>query len=220
MADLAAYELNNNPDGGDIITNPYDLLIQGNTAYVIDAGGNDLLSLNINGSNFKVDNVFPTSKTKNRTTGEEVSYQAVPTAVTPGLDGALYVSQLTGNPFPKGQAQIFRIDSDGKKEVYADGFTNIVDLAFDKSGGLFVLEYDSDGIASGDSKGALVYLPPEGNTCLTITSDNLISPTGLTIGSDNNIYISNKGFTPGEGEVIRFENPFNRYTPSILGKKY
>ncbi|WP_212668542.1 hypothetical protein, partial [Escherichia coli] len=85
------------------------------------------------------------------------------------------------------------------------------DLAFDKSGGLFVLEYDSDGILSGDSKGALVYLPKEGNVRLTITSDNLISPTGLTIGPDNDIYISNKGFTPGEGEVIRFENPFDSY---------
>lgn len=220
LADLAAYELNNNPDGGDVISNPYDLLIQGNTAYVIDAGGNDLLSSNIDGSELKVNNIFPTGKAKNPTTGEEISYQAVPTAVAPGSDGALYVSQLTGFPFPEGQAQIFRIDSDGKQEVYASGFTNIVDLAFDKSGGLFVLEYDSDGIASGDSKGALVYLPPEGNTRLTITSDNLISPTGLTIGPDNNIYISNKGFTPGEGEVIRFENPFNRYTPSILGRKY
>lgn len=217
LADLAAYELNNNPDGGDTISNPYDLLIQGNTAYVIDAGGNDLLSSNIDGSDLKVENIFSAGKTTNPTTGEEIPYQAVPTAVTKGPDGALYVSQLTGAPFPVGQAQIFRIDSNGETEVYADGFTNIADLAFDKSGGLFVLEYDSDGIASGDSKGALVYLPKEGNTRLTITSDNLISPTGLTIGPDNNIYISNKGFNPGEGEVIRFENPFDNYFPSYFG---
>ncbi|MGL4620102.1 MAG: hypothetical protein ACRCZS_13745, partial [Chroococcidiopsis sp.] len=33
--------------------------------------------------------------------------------------------------------------------------------------------------------------------------DELINPTGLEIGSDGDIYISNKGFLAGEGEVLK-----------------
>jgi hypothetical protein len=44
LQDFGVYEQKNNPDGQDVITNPYDLLIEDNTAYVLDAGANDLLS--------------------------------------------------------------------------------------------------------------------------------------------------------------------------------
>lgn len=217
LADLAAYEKTNNPDGGDTISNLYDLLIQDSTAFVIDAGGNDLFSLNTDGSDLTLETVFPARTTTDPVTGEEVTYQSVPTAVTIGPDGAFYVSELTGFPFLEGEANIYRIDANGVPEVYADGFTNVVDLAFDRSGGLFVLEYDADGILSGDSTGALVYLPPEGNTRFTITSDDLISPTGLAIGPDNDIYISNKGFIAGEGEVLRLDNPFDFNSGHVMG---
>lgn len=43
----------NNPDRGDVISNPYALAIQGNTAFVTDAGANDLLSVGLDGSNLK-----------------------------------------------------------------------------------------------------------------------------------------------------------------------
>lgn len=217
LADLAAYESTNNPDGGDTVSNLYDLLIQDSTAFVIDAGGNDLFSLNTDGSDLTLETVFPARTTTDPVTGEEVTYQSVPTAVTIGPDGAFYVSELTGFPFLEGESQIYRIDANGVPEVYADGFTNVVDLAFDRSGGLFVLEYDADGILSGNSTGALVYLPPEGNTRFTITSDDLITPTGLAIGPDNDIYISNNGFIAGEGEVLRLDNPFDFNSGHVMG---
>ena len=40
LADIAKYELVNNPDKGDVISNPYDLAIKGDTAYIADGGGN------------------------------------------------------------------------------------------------------------------------------------------------------------------------------------
>lgn len=42
IADLAQFEAANNPDGGVVDTNPYALITQGGTAYIVDAGGNDL----------------------------------------------------------------------------------------------------------------------------------------------------------------------------------
>ncbi|MEN9869106.1 MAG: hypothetical protein RLZZ171_89, partial [Cyanobacteriota bacterium] len=203
LSDFGAYEQNNNPDGQDVVTNLYDLLIEDNTAYVVDAGANDLLSQPAFGDEVNLETVFPSQSTTDPLTGEEVMRQSVPTSVAVGSDGALYVGELTGAPFQAEAAQVYRINAENQPEVYADGFTNISDLAFDRSGGLYVLEYDADGILNGSDAGALIYVSPDGKTRTTIADDELINPTGLEIGSDGDIYISNKGFFAGQGEVLR-----------------
>lgn len=182
-------------------TNLYDLLIQDNTAYVLDAGGNDLLSQRAFGGEPTLEAVFQSRTVTDPLTGQSGVQQPVPTAITVGKDGEFYVSELTGAPFQAGAAKIYHL-ADGQPEVYADGFTNIVDLASDQSGGFYILEYDADGIGTGSDTGALIYLSPNGKTRTTIT-DELVSPTGLTIGSDGDLYISNKGFIAGQGEVLR-----------------
>jgi len=40
VADFAQYEVDNNPDNTDIITNPYAMTIKDNTAFVVDGGAN------------------------------------------------------------------------------------------------------------------------------------------------------------------------------------
>ena len=72
LVDLGAYELLNNPDGQDVNTNIFDLLIQDNRAYVIDAGGNDLLSLRAFSSELELETVFPARLTTNPFTGGEL----------------------------------------------------------------------------------------------------------------------------------------------------
>jgi sugar lactone lactonase YvrE len=203
LSDFGAYEQNNNPDGQNVDTNLYDLLITDNTAYVIDAGANALLSQRAFGGEPSLETVFPARTTTDPLTGEAPVRQSVPTSVTVGPDGALYVGELTGFPFQAETAQVYRINAEGQPEVYAGGFTNITDLAFDKSGGLYVLEYDADGILNGSDAGALIYVSPDGKTRTTLADDELINPTGLEIGSDGDIYISNKGFIAGQGEVLR-----------------
>lgn len=203
LSDFGAYEQNNNPDGQNVDTNLYDLLITDNTAYVIDAGANALLSQRAFGGEPTLETVFPARTTTDPLTGEAVVRQPVPTSVTVGPDGALYVGELTGFPFQAKTAQVYRINAEGQPEVYAGGFTHIADLAFDKSGGLYVLEYDADGILNGSDAGALIYVSPDGKTRTTLTDDELINPTGLEIGADGDIYISNKGFIAGQGEVLR-----------------
>jgi hypothetical protein len=66
--------------------------------------------------------------------------QAVPTsvAVRP-KDKNIYVGQLTGYPFPVGGANVYRIKPDGTTDVYASGFTNIVDIAWAPNGSLYGL---------------------------------------------------------------------------------
>ncbi|RUS93298.1 hypothetical protein DSM106972_096540 [Dulcicalothrix desertica PCC 7102] len=215
LRDFGAYEQNNNPDGQDVNTNLYDLLIKDNKAYVLDTGANDLLSVRAFGSEINLETVFPARSTTDPLTGKTVVRQSVPTSVTVGPDGALYVGELTGFPFQTGTAQVYRINADGQPEVYAGGFTNISDIAFDKSGGLYVLEYDADGILNGSDTGALIYVSPDGRTRTTLTNDELINPTGIEIGTDGDIYISNKGFTAGQGEVLRLEID-NSFKPNSI----
>ena len=208
LKDFGLYEQNNNPDRQDVNTNLYDLLIEDNTAFVIDAGGNDLLSQRAfgdeaNDRKVNLETVFPTRTTTDPLTGQVVTWQPVPTSVAVGPDGAFYVGELTGFPFQANTAQIYRINAEGQSEIYAGGFTNIADIAFDRSGGLYVLEYDADGMLTGSDTGALIYISPDGKTRTTIADDELINPTGLEIGADGDIYISNQGFIAGQGEVLR-----------------
>jgi len=59
--------------------------------------------------------------------GENILMQSVPTAIAKGLDGAYYVGELTGFPFPQSEARIYRINpTNNQPEVYAEGFTGIV----------------------------------------------------------------------------------------------
>ncbi|MEG3841072.1 ScyD/ScyE family protein [Microcoleus sp. herbarium14] len=203
LTDFGVYEQNNNPDGQDVITNLFDLLIEDNTAYVVDAGANDLLSQRGFGDELTLEAVFSSSTAIDPLTGESVVIQPVPTSVAVGPDGALYVGELTGFPFQTETAKVYRINAEGKPFVYAGGFTHIVDLAFDKSGGLYVLEYDANGLLNEGDAGALIYVSPDGKTRTTIADDELINPTGLEIGANGDIYISNKGFVAGQGEVLR-----------------
>jgi hypothetical protein len=224
LRDFGAYEQNNNPDGQNVDTNLFDLLIEDNTAYVIDTGANALLSQRAFGGEPTLETVFPTITTTDPLTGEEVVRQPVPTSIAVGPDGAFYVGQLTGFPFQAETAQVFRINAEGQPEVYAGGFTNIADLAFDESGGLYVLEYDADGILTGSDEGALIYVSPDGKTRTTIADDELINPTGLEIGSDGDIYISNNSFVAGLGEVLKLsleqDTSFNSDPIYDLVKQY
>jgi fermentation-respiration switch protein FrsA (DUF1100 family) len=215
LTDFGAYEQSNNPDGQDVNTNLFDLLIEKNTAYVLDAGGNDLLSQRAFGEP-TLETVFPARTATDPLTGQTVVQQSVPTSVTVDPDGALYVSELTGYPLQAGAAQVYRINAEGQPEVYAEGFTNIADIAFDDAGGLYVLEYDADGILTGSNAGALIYVSPDGQTRTTIAADELINPTGLEIGPDGNLYISNKGFVAGQGEVLRLSLEDTTFSPDPL----
>jgi len=59
--------------------------------------------------------------------------QTVPTGVVKGPHGDYFMSQLTGFPFPVGAANVYRVDrKTGAAEIFASGFTNIMDLAFDE----------------------------------------------------------------------------------------
>jgi hypothetical protein len=205
--DLSAYEAAANPDGGAIDTNPYGLKVLADRGLYTDAGGNALLSISANRTISTVA-VFPDRTVPGPFGVGTVSMQAVPTCVTVGPDGNFYVGELTGFPFPVGAARVYRVSPQGGAPVVvATGFTNIIDLAIDRLGTAYVLEYDADGnfapAGPGDA-GRLTRVTTDG-TRTVIAAGLLTRPGGVAIGPDGALYVTNRSISAGLGEVIRIE---------------
>jgi sugar lactone lactonase YvrE len=200
VADLGGYERGGNPDGvTPPDTNPNAVLAAGTDRFVVDAGGNSMLNIDAHGR-------YSTVATFGQRTvpgldGKPVPMQAVPTSVVRGPDGALYVGELTGYPFPAGLARVWRIRPGHAPTVYATGFTTIIDLAFGPGGKLYVLEIAKHGLLSADQTGALIRVDGNGKQN-EIRSTGLTAPGGLAIrGSD--AYVSNCSVCAGTGSVVR-----------------
>ena len=289
--DFGLYEVTQNPDGGDYVTNPYDLDIADGKAYVVDGGGNasyeiDLATgkakttaipriivenpefppmnpegdpsdagapeVNPLGNEEAIDEAIDGDGMQPGGAGEKgmspgmtptgapptgappaggdggvgdllpglfepvpgnpnaISIQAVPTGNAIGPDGAVYVAEYTGFPYPEGQASIYRIGEDGTPEVYAEGFTQITDIEFDKDGNLLVLEFSDEAPWKSDNirelPSSLTSISPDGEkTVLVASGEGLKSADGITIGPDGNIYIANQAIGGGQGQIVRID---------------
>ena len=135
VADIYDFERRRNPDGGRDRHERHDVLYDHGRFVISDAGGNSVLrgvrtapldAVRVPGHAGRAEPVRA---------GRDGRMQAVPTGIVEGRDGAYYMSQLTGFPFPVGGASVYRINPrTGKSTVFAGGFTNIMDLAFDRVG--------------------------------------------------------------------------------------
>lgn len=211
IADLNKYEAANNPDQGDpgsaVDSNPYGILATPFGAFATDAGGNDLLKVT-KGGKISTVAVFHARIVKSPpgipNLPPTIPMQAVPTTVTWGPDGALYVGELTGFPFVKGAARVWRIAPGKAPKVYATGFTNIIDIAFDRSGRLLVLQISKKGLLAEDPNGALIRVDVKRGAKRTeLAKGKLTFPGGVAVGGDGTIYVTNKSVFAGGGEVLR-----------------
>src|SRR5690606_38266474 len=116
VADLAAYEAANNPHDSVLDTNPNAISADGNGWLLADAGGNDILRLDHQGGLETVavlqNKLVEAPPFLGLPPGTQIPMEPVPTSVERGPDGATYVSQLTGFPFPVGGSSIWRVAPD------------------------------------------------------------------------------------------------------------
>ncbi|NED96890.1 ScyD/ScyE family protein [Phytoactinopolyspora alkaliphila] len=220
IADIAAFEAAHDPDAGQPgvehpDSNPYGVLVHGNKVIVSDAGGNSIVSHKLwpKKKSAKVSLVatlpFGSAEAPpflGLPPGTQIPVQPVPTGMA-RRGGAYYVGELTGFPFPEGGASVYKVRRDRQPVVVASGFTNIIDVAFDRKGRLLVLEMFTEGLlnAEDDPSGALWRIDHKGRrTLIADGSDGLLAPGGLAVGRDGSYYVSNKAvFGEGQGEVLR-----------------
>jgi hypothetical protein len=198
---LANKELYNPYANGDYLNNPYDLEVQGDDFVIADAGGNNYFTANSEGK-VSLGARFAPSVVNG------VAAESVPTSITIGPDGAYYVGEFKGMPYPEGDARIYRVEPGKEPEIYAEGFTQIAGLDFDDEGNLYVLEYSVNSVADRNAKltGALIEISPNGaRKTLIGAGEGLVAPNGLTVGPDDALYVSNNSVVIGEGQVVRIK---------------
>ena len=211
----------------NFLTNPYDLAIEPDGSLLVsDSGINAVLRVNTDGEVSRYVDIAPLTGVAS------TDLDSVPTGLTRGPDGALYVGILSGHPYPQGAARVFRLEDrngdgdamdEGETTVYADGFTAVTDVAFDADGSLLVVEMSNDlatlddlGYArSAEYPGRLVRWQGEGQA-LEVVADGLFSPTALAVSADGDVFVSEEF----AGRVVRIgqaRSPAPAFLYPLLG---
>ena len=204
IADISSNEVMYNPAGGPVDSNPYGILVLPGRRIVADAGANVLIE------SLATDSLLPAhDRTLALLPRTAVGAESVPTSVIQGPDGYLYVGQLTGAPFFRGTASVWRVPPQGgTPDLFAGGFSAIVDLAMDAAGTLYVVEIASGFVPppAGDGNpgvgnGRLLRKRP--GEAPEVVLAGLVFPAGVAIGPEGALYLTNFGIFPGGGQVLR-----------------
>jgi sugar lactone lactonase YvrE len=182
--------------------NPFDLLVDGETIFVVDAARNSVERLDSKGEKtilFSFPRLGHEEKALKMLSPTEFSgrepydVDAVPTGIAK-RDGRLFVSLFGGFPYIAGGGAVTSIDSAGanaevRHEV--EGLETPVDLAFDGSGGLLVLEHGRFAQATGFMEGSGRLLRIDRQTGVRkVLVDGLTRPTSLALLRDGRIAVA------------------------------
>lgn len=196
VVDLGQYEMDNDPDADGPDSNPYDLTVgEDGYLYVSDAGANAVLRVNPETGDITPYFVLPNVPNPLFAQGMGgPTMDPVPTGLAFGIDGALYVSFLTGFPFPQGAAFFVRLadlnsDGDaldsGESFLVSGGLSALTDITFDLEGTPYLVEFSTNFL--GDNvPGRLIQYAPTGNVEIAI---DLVTPTSLVV-SERTFFIS------------------------------
>ncbi len=196
VADLSAFYKANpvaHPNPGDFEPDgtPYAMVAVHGNLFVVEPNHGELDRVTRKGG---IDRVVDISASQGHIVPTAIAYR----------DGDFYVGNL--NPFPivDGSSKVLRITRGGEIQVFADDLTTVLGLAFDDEGRLYVLENTTGNPFPTPDTGRIVRIDENGNR--KVVASGLFLPTGMTMGPDRNLYVSNVGFGPppvGLGQVIQ-----------------
>ena len=92
--------------------------------------------------------------------------------------------------------------------VRASGLTSVTAIAFDRQGRLLATEFNTGGLlAPPTTQGALVRVTGNGRTVTALPVPGLYQPTGLAVGADGTVYVSDFGDSTATsnhpGEIVK-----------------
>jgi sugar lactone lactonase YvrE len=153
----------------------------------------------------EVDRVDPATGAISRVVDVSASQgHIVPTALA--YKGNFFFGNLGEFPVVPGTETVFKLTPSGNLKPWATGLTTILGLAFDNRDRMYVLETSNLAGPPTPGNGDIVRIDPSG--ARTTIVSGLTFPTGMTMGPDGNLWVSNKGFgptTPGVGEILRID---------------
>ena len=199
IADLLAFARSNQMIDGMLRSNPYAFVPTptGDGFFVTEAAAGTVLRVGIDG----------TVETFATVPGHEVL-----TGLAWDPDGLLYVASFGQLPHFEGSGAVVVIDEAGDSRTVIDGLTMVIDLGFDKDGGLFILEYASppdtpEGTdAYRNDSGRLLYMDdPSSAAVVQVVLDGLGRPTALDVTDDEVLISLSVGEqAPAAGSVVRY----------------
>ena len=131
----------------------------------------------------------------------------VPTAMA--FDGNdFFIGNLDTFPIKDGSSKIMKITPGGKLTTVYINLSDILGLAFDGEGRLYVLENTTGNPFPTPRTGKILRLDRKNKYKEIATGLSL--PTAMTFGPDGNLYVSNVGFGPppiGLGQVLKVTVP-------------
>lgn len=219
VANLQAHEFSKNPDGFFPDSNPYGLAVSDDgIAYVADAGGNTLLSVDTSDGTVETVAVFDGFPLPKELQGPgpfaegnpgrkgAMEIDPVPTGVAIAPDGDIYVGFLSGFPFLTGGARVAHVTPDGDVSDAATGLTQVLDVALGPDGMLYASQFNEFSLMSNPpgyalGTGKVVRIMHDGT--MQTVADGLDFPNGLEFDASGNLYVAVNSLSPTDGQVVR-----------------
>jgi hypothetical protein len=170
----------------------YGMVAVDGNLFAVEPNHGEIVKVNSNG---KIDRLIDISASQGH---------IVPTAIT-WYNGNFYVGNLDVFPIT-GNSNVYKITPAGNISIVEKGFSTILGIAFDKAGGMYVLENTTGNAEPTPGTGDIIRIDASGNRRTLVTGLNL--PTALEYGPDGNLYVSNWGFGPpaiGGGQILKIK---------------
>ncbi|HEV7678067.1 MAG TPA: ScyD/ScyE family protein [Candidatus Dormibacteraeota bacterium] len=190
VADISAFELAHPGDPNNVDSNPYGVAVRNDKVYVVDAAANDLTTV-------KGDDVSRVAYFPKPAYDPPAVQDVVPTSVTVGPDGALYIGELGGDGTPADGARVWRVVPGHAPTVFATGFNHISGIAFGPDKSMYVSEISTDP-AFNSPLGDVVRVKKNG-TRIQMGYGSLFFPGGVAVDDDGHVFVSNFSIAPANG---------------------
>jgi hypothetical protein len=192
VADMSAYLHNNKtaviePDDFEPDGSAYSMLNVRGDLYVLEPNHGEMVKITTDGNISRV-----------------LDFSAhyghiVPTAMA--YEGNFFVGNLSTFPLAVGNSNIYKVTPSGEVKVWATGFTSVLGVAFDQQHRMYVLESSPANGFPTPNVGRVVRV--NNNDTRDLIVDKLNFPTGMTFGPDGALYISDSGYGPPTGRVLK-----------------